>query len=318
MKQTVEPSVLAATWDPQALYDKAERYIQQVHGLDSDEWDHALWSSLALELLARAALANIHPALLAEPDKAGSNLVSALGFEPIEKKFSPRSIAVAEVFRRLAAMLPDFSAEHEGFGLQFTGRRNAELHSGETAFDGWKGSSWQPRFYQTCAALLSSMGLTLEEFVGADEAKVAESLMAVAADESAKAVKGDVEAHSKVWQAKGADERALLLAQAELWATRQSGHRVQCPACGSPALVIGAPVSAPVRKLNDDEIVERQEYLPGHFECIACGLKIGGLSRLAVVGLADRYTSTQVYDAAEYYTQSQDEWDGYEEDNNER
>lgn len=162
------------------------------------------------------------------------------------------------------------------------------------------------------------MGLTLEEFVGADEAKVAESLMAAAADESAKAVKGDVEAHSKVWQAKGADERALLLAQAELWATRQSGHRVQCPACGSPALVVGAPVSAPVRKLNDDEIVERQEYLPGHFECIACGLKIGGLSRLAVVGLADRYTSTQVYDAAEYYTQSQDEWDGYEEDNNER
>ena len=162
------------------------------------------------------------------------------------------------------------------------------------------------------------MGLSLEEFVGADEAKAAEVIMAAAADESAKAVKGDVEAHAKVWQAKGDDERATLAAQAEVWATRQTGHRVQCPACGANALVTGGPVSAPVRKLEEDEIVEKQEYLPSHFECIACGLKINGLSRLAVVGLADRYTNTQVYDAAEYYAEREDEWAGYEDDNNER
>ncbi|WP_336960961.1 hypothetical protein [Sphingobium aquiterrae] len=318
MKQTVGRGALAATWDSQALYDKAARYMQQVEGLDSDEWDYALWSSLALELLARAALANVHPALLAEPDKNGSNLVSALGFEPIEKKFSPKSITVAEVFRRLAAMLPDFAAEHESFGIQHTGRRNAELHSGEIGFDGVKGSSWQPRFYQTCSVLLASMGVTLEEFVGADEAKAAEAIMAAAADESAKVVKGDVEAHSKVWQAKGTDERATLTAQAQVWATRQAGHRVGCPACGSQALVVGGPVTAPARKLEGDEIVEKQEYLPNHFECIACGLKMTGLSRLAVVGLAGRYIKTQVYDAAEYYAPPEDEYAGYEEDNNER
>ncbi|ESX58350.1 hypothetical protein NKH85_32875 [Mesorhizobium sp. M0924] len=163
MKQTINPSDLMAAWNPQALYDKAERYMQQAHGLDSDEWDHALWSGLALELLARAALANIHPALVAEPDRAGSNLISALGFKPIVKKFKPRSITVSEVFTRLAAMLPEFSAELESFGALHTGRRNAELHSGELSFDGVKGSSWQPKFYQTCAVLLTSMGLTLEE-----------------------------------------------------------------------------------------------------------------------------------------------------------
>lgn len=318
MKQTVEPGALAAAWNSEALYDKAARYMQQAQGLDSDDWDYALWSSLALELLARAALANIHPALLAEPDRAGSNLVSALGFEPIVKRFSPRSIAVSEVFTRLVAMLPEFSTEHEGFGTLHTGRRNAELHSGEMGFDGVKGASWQPRFYQTCAVLLGSMGLTLEEFVGADEAKAAEAIMAAAADESAKAVKGDVEAHAKVWQARPEGERAMLVAQAEVWATRQAGHRVRCPACDSNALVTGGPVSAPVRKLEGDEIVEKQEYLPSHFECIACGLKIAGLSRLAVVGLGNRYTNTQVYDAAEYYAQPEDEWAGYEEDNNER
>ena len=318
MKQTIEPGALAAAWNPEALYDKAARYMQQAQGLDSDGWDYALWSSLALELLARAALANVHPALLAEPDRAGSNLVSALGFEPIVKRFSPRSIAVSEVFTRLVAMIPEFSTEHEGFGTLHTGRRNAELHSGEMGFDGVKGASWQPRFYQTCAVLLRSMGLTLEEFVGTDEAKAAEVIMAAAADESAKAVEGDVVAHAKVWQARLEGERAILIAQAEVWATRQAGHRVQCPACGSNALVTGGPVSAPVRKLEGDEIVEKQEYLPSHFECIACGLKIAGLSRLAVVDLGSRFTNTQVYDAAEYYAQSEDEWAGYEEDNNER
>lgn len=318
MKRTIEPGTLGVAWTPEALYDKAERYIQQAQGLDTDAWDYALWSSLSLELLARAALANVHPALLAEPDRLGSNLASALGFEPLEKKFAPKSIPVVEVFRRLTVLLPAFQAEHESFGVQHTGRRNAELHSGEVGFDGLKGASWQPRFYQTCKALLESMGMTLEEFVGADEAKVANALIAAAADESAKAVQGDVDAHRKVWTGKAEEERVTLGAQAKVWASRQAGHRVTCPACSSPALVFGGPVAAATRKLVDDIIIERQEYLPTHFECVACELKINNLSRLAVVGLANRFTNTQEYDAAEYYAPPPDEWAGFEDDNNER
>ena len=69
MKRTIEPGPVIAAWDPQSLYDKAARYIQQAQECDKDSWDYALWTSLALELLARAAFANVHPALLAEPDK---------------------------------------------------------------------------------------------------------------------------------------------------------------------------------------------------------------------------------------------------------
>jgi len=81
-------------------------------------------------------------------------------------------------------------------------------------------------------------------------------------------------------------------------------------------LVQGEPVSAPSQKLEDDEITETQEYLPAQFECIACGLKITGLSKLAVAGLSDRYKKTNTYDAAEYYAPT-DNWYEYEEDNNE-
>jgi len=315
MKRTIEPGVTPTAWDPKALYDKAERYIQQAQALDKRDWDYALWTSLSLELLARSALANVHPALLAEFDKTGANLISALGYEPVEKKFSPKSVNTNEVLRRLTIVLPDFLAEHESFGVQHAGQRNAELHSGEMGFDGLNGASWQPRFYSTCAVLLASMGKTLDDFVGADEAKAAKELMDAAADDSAKAVKGDVEAHRKVWEAKSDEERATLVAQAEIWATRQAGHRVDCPACATVALLFGRPVTASTRKLEDDVIIEKQEHLPSQFECIACGLKINALSRLGVVGLADRYTNTTEYDAAEYY--AEDPWEGYEEDNNE-
>ena len=317
MKKTIEPGATPATYHPEALYAKAERYIQNMDDYDSDEWEYALWSSFSLEFLARAALANVSPALLAEADKNGSNLLFALGFAPFEERFSPRSIPISEVFKRLSGILPEFTKEHESFGVVHTGKRNAELHSGELAFDGVKGSTWQPRFYQTCGILLTSMGVTLPEFVGEDEAEVAKKLIDAADDESAKAVKGDVEAHKKVWNAKLDDDRSTLQTQAAVWATRQNGHRVDCPSCGSAALVLGEPVSAPTQKLDDDEIIETQEYLPTHFECVACGLKIAGLSRLAVVGLSDRYKKTQTYDAAEYYAPA-DDWSNYEDDNNER
>lgn len=316
MKKTVVPGVTPSSWDPEALYNKAERYVQHMSMLDSDDWEYALWSSLALEFLARAALANVSPALLAETDKSWASLYHALGFTPTEERYSPKSIAVSEVFQRLTAILPDFTKELESFGKLHTGRRNSELHSGEPAFDGIKGSVWQPRFYQTCKVLLASMGMTLRDFLGGDEAKVAAQLIAAAADDSAKAVKGEVEAHKKVWLAKEEKGRDKLSAQAAVWATRQAGHRVDCPACASQALVMGEPVTAPIQRLSDGEITETQEYLPNQFECIACGLKVAGLSRLAAVGLGDRYKKTQVYDAAEYYA-PEDDWAGYEDDNNE-
>jgi hypothetical protein len=312
----MKPGATPDVWDATTLFAKAQRYLEQAADHNRDDWQRALWASLSLELLARAALSNVSPALLADTDKSWSSLYHALGFEPKEEKFAPKSIAVSEVFRRLSTILPEFTKELENFGIQHTGKRNAELHSGALAFDGVQGSSWQPRFYRSCEVLLKSMGKELEDLVDDDEAKAARALIAAAADEGAKAVRGDVDAHQKVWSGKGNEERKTLVEQADLWARRQLGHRVNCPACASRALVVGDPIATPVRRLQDEEIIETQEYLPNRFECIACGLKISGLSRLQAVGLGDRYKRTLNYDAAEYYA-PEDEHQGYEEDNNE-
>jgi hypothetical protein len=317
LKKTIKPAEIPQEWDAEALYAKAQRYVERMQGEPSDDWEHALWSSFALELLARAALSNVSPALLADTsEKNWQHLFHSLGFTPTEPKFSPRSIAIAEVLKRLREILPDFDNELEVFCVAHTGRRNAELHSGATPFDGVEGAGWHAKYYRSCIVLLKSMGYELAEFVGEDEEAVAKKLISAVKDETAKSVKGDVSAHQKVWSAKSEDERKKLSLSASAWAIKQTGHRVKCPACTSDALVKGEPVATPHKTIEEDEITETQEYLPTQFECIACGLKISGLSRLNAIDLGARYKKTQVYDAGEYYAPA-DDYQGFEEDNNE-
>lgn len=317
MKQTIAPSAIPQEWDAEDLFAKALRYVERMHEEDSDEWEHALWSSMALELLSRAALSNISPALLADTgEKSWQHLFHSLGFTPTEPRFSPKSIGIGEVLKRLKEIVPNFDKELEAFCVSHTGRRNAELHSGATPFDGVSGSSWHAQFYRSCIVLLETMGYDLEEFVGTDQAAAAIKVIAAAQDETAKSIKGDVEAHKKVWLVKADNERKMLIASASTWAIKQTGHRVKCPACGSDALVIGDAVAPPHKSLKDDEITETQEYLPAQFQCIACGLKILGLSRLNAVDLGSRYKKTLVYDAADYYA-VEDQFSQFEDDNNE-
>lgn len=315
MKQTIKPGEVPDSWAADAIYKKAIRYAEKMHLAASDSWEHALWSGLGLELLARAALANVSPVLLADSQK-WSNITHALGLPAFEPKYSPTSIGTATVLLRLRTLLPDFDVELENFCVAHTGRRNEELHSGALPYDGVNGSKWHGQYYRATEVLLASMGYSLADFIGEAHANVAKKEVEAAIDAAAKSVNGDVEAHRKVWEAKAVETKKSLSAKAEVWASKEIGHRVECPACKNSALVLGEPIAEPHRELNDDEITERQEHLPYLFQCIACGLKINGLSRISVVGLGDRYLKTQIYDASAYYAPD-DPYDGYDDDNNE-
>lgn len=301
-------------WSKDALLVKAQRYAQEMYTNSRDDWKFGLASTFVLEFLARAALANISPTLLAD-SKNWNNLYYALGHAPNATKFIPKSIDISEVFARLRDTNPAFTTELEGFAAQHINRRNEELHAGGTPFDGLS-TNWLARFYETLTVLLSSIGEELDLLVGEEESKVAAQLIAASKDESAKAVAKAIVAHKTVWESMDADEQEKLTHQASVWATRQTGHRVQCPACGNAALVTGAPISEPIRKLDGDLIIEAQEYLPSRFECVACSLKITGLSQLSACELGSTYKSTFTYDVAEYYA-TEDEYQGFDDDNNE-
>lgn len=54
-------------------------------------------------------------------------------------------------------------------------------------------------------------------------------------------------------------------------------------------------------KISEDEVVQRQTVLPGSFECIACGLRIAGFSKLSACGLGDAFTAASTFTAAEFF-----------------
>ena len=195
-------------------------------------------------------------------------------------------------------------------------RRNEELHAGSTPFDSLKTTAWLPAYYHTCTVLVESFEEKLELLLGKDEADLAATMIAASLDESAKAVLKSVTAHKTVWEGKSDSERTKLSRQSAVWATRHEGHRVPCPACGNDAIVTGTAISAPLRNVEGYRIVETQQYLPAKFECVSCQLKISGLSQLSGCGLGNTYKATFTYDLAEYYAPN-DDYPGFEEDNNE-
>ena len=294
MSDQIEPH----SWSSEALFAKALLFSDQMNAAVADEWKFGLWSALSLELLARASLANISPVLLADPQN-WRNTMHALGNAPTAKKFSPTSIGTKEALARLNELLPNFTQEIAGFCSKHVERRNAELHTGETVFSGFGTSEWLPKYYKACKVLLQSMGKELSDFVS--DPDTAEELIASLDDAAAKAVQQDINAHAKVWGNKSQDDRDSAILQAQAWATRHSGHRVECPACGSPALLQGSPSGPVATTVGDYEVIQRQTMLPTSFECIACGLKISGFSKLSACGLGDAFSAKTIYTAAEFF-----------------
>ncbi len=315
-------AVSAHPWSEESLFGKAVIYIEHMESHTADDWQFGFWSALSLELLARATLAHISPVLLADSNN-WRNLMHALGGAPTTKKFAPTSIPTNEVLARVSELLIEFTQEDAGFCSKHADRRNSELHTGELAFTELGTSEWLPKFYSACNILLKSMDKELSDLVSNpnDAQEMIDSLQDVAA----KAVKKDINAHTQVWLNKSNDEQESLSAQAVTWATRHAGHRVECPACQSPALTQGRPSGTVSTSVDDDEVVQRQMMLPSSFECIACGLRISGLSKLSVCGLADAYTAKSTYSAAEFFSlytedeleEARNEMPEFEEDFNE-
>jgi hypothetical protein len=112
-------------WSSDSLYSKAKLYAQRANDELVDSALFGLWMSLSLELLARAALAQIHPALLADP-KEPDNIQYAFGIIP---KNVPKSIQAKAVFARCPVFIVDFTDKMSGHCLIMADRRNSPRRS---------------------------------------------------------------------------------------------------------------------------------------------------------------------------------------------
>ena len=68
-------------WEYNILFDKARFYLLKAEEQDSSDATRPLFYSFSLELLCKASLSYIHPALIADPQDEGQSLMYSLGLQ---------------------------------------------------------------------------------------------------------------------------------------------------------------------------------------------------------------------------------------------
>jgi hypothetical protein len=287
-------------WDSEQYWKKAIRYAEMASEPERAAWERPFWLSLALEFLARASLTKIHPALNADPEGEGLNLLYAFGYE---LKGQPKSLPIHAVFLRLQKIHSEmFTKPRREFCDYFSNLRNQELHTSELPFETLSETKWLARCYDVCEVLCNHLGKTLTDLFG-EEAGSAESLIKALKADKTSAVKSKIAAHKKVFNEKPAEERQqIALQQATLskgWFA--TATKIKCPACQSWARLQGTVerISKPI--YDEGELFVKNVVLANRLECKACGLILGDIDELHIAEVEPHFEYNEVTELHEYH-----------------
>jgi hypothetical protein len=307
MKPTSNPAL-----ERDALYAKSQVYVRRGFRAqaDKDTEEYQLWASLSLELLGKAALAKVHPALVADPLPLPI-LVRCLwspAFARHKDNHSENTLLAAESSRKA------FDSRHQKFCEQMAIRRNAELHSGESPFSGMSPEAWEREFWGAVETVLSMQDEALESWLGAEDSKTPAKIIEQAAQALDWAVKHRVARCKEDFLKKYQDPKqrqAVVDGSEKLRWNDLSWHgssRCDCPACSSTGFVGGTlwneevVATEPGWYGTDDcgedygdppmETVEKS-YTIEIFECPVCGLHLYGTKEIAAAGLPEDFTERE-------------------------
>lgn len=279
-----------------ALHAKSKVYIGRALSRkgagDYDEYQ--LWASLALELLGKATLASKHPSLVVDPNHWQSMFVAA----GINVTTDVKTITAKTLFERLAHLVPRFDKKIQKFCQDISERRNAELHSADLPFKTMRLDTWEARYWHACDTILHQMGSSLEQWLGAADAKSPRQLLDEAANALEAAVKLRVEAACERFEAQKKAEKERLATEAAL---REPQHQISlfrgrfdeiwtesCPACKCRAFMAGQQTGEDISEERDEgaiwEIVDR-EFVGEEFRCPTCDLSLMGSDEIEAAGL---------------------------------
>lgn len=303
MKETTNPAL-----ENEALYAKSKVYIGRGLRAQSDEdvEEYQLWSSLALELLGKAALAKVHPALVADPTHSHS-IFAACG-----RQLSPdiKTITAKTLFERLGHIDKAFDSRHQKFCEQMALRRNSELHSGESPFSGIAADAWEKEYWGAIKTVLKMQNESLESWLGAENSKAPSKLIEQAREALEWAIKHRIARCKDDFEKKYQDPtlRAKRIEESQTlrwWnVSRQFnlsadwGELHGCPACTSMGFQAGALWSEDVSDEvdPDDPSVEYVDevYVVEEFICPTCGLHLYGSKETNAAKLPEEFTLREI------------------------
>jgi hypothetical protein len=293
----------------EALYAKSQVYIRK--GLrakhDEDLEEYQLWASLALELLGKAGLSSIHPALIADPTHFQS-LFAACGHQ-----ISPdiKTITAKTLFPRLAHISKRFDARVQVFCEQLSLRRNSEIHSGESPFSGMKADAWEKKYWHAIEVILELQEKNLDQWLGAEDSKAPKQMLADADAAIQMAVETRISHAKEVFLAnhKNTAERVSYIKQLEAKSPREywrdfdtlslDGYEINaCPSCGARGVVGGLLWHEEVSDddNSDDPYFESVErtYSAEEFLCKVCNLRLLGTREIEASDLSAEFFETEV------------------------
>jgi hypothetical protein len=299
-------------WSYDSLWQKTKLYVARALGEEREGPLFPFWSALALEFLARATLASVHPALLADPTD-GENIMYVFGFGTTK---NPKSIPAKALFLRCQRAIPGFAEQDVKFSMSMVERRNQELHSGAPVFDDLPTALWLADYFRICKMLLSLQKKSLIDLFGAEEVAAAEKMIEAANEKLNYEAQVAMAAAAKQFKLLSPEDQEHMLQSSKIRVLLKGSNarELTCPACGGSGVVHGEPVRTAETRLKDEMLVREVAILPTTFVCDSCGLKLVGHGLLHAAGLGGQFTIEDRQSPLEYYGPELDPADYYEDD----
>ena len=303
-------------WDYGSLYQKAKYFVRK--GLDHETPESPeipLWYILSLELLARATLSRISPALLADP-RDRNNILYALGFPG---KTVPVSVPAKAVFILCMAVCEKFSKQEYNRCVEWLNWRNEDMHTGRMPFENLKTSIWLPDFFRICSILLEQNETDLDDFVGTSHTSQATTMVESLSQEERAKTHEAVRESREDFQKLGISERLERIKRGgdklqEVLLRHKSGKQIKCPSCEGEAVVVGDLIRSTTPKYEEGELTQDDVWLPKAMGCYCCALKIRGHAGFAALGFGDQFVTKDYLDPKEYFEIEFDPADYFEPD----
>lgn len=307
----MKPSLPTLSHD--ALYAKSQAYMCRgfrAHQAGDME-EYQLWASLAMELVGKAALAKIHPALVADPTNFPS-LFAACG-RSITTDI--KTITAKTLFERLSHVTKEFDARYKGFCEQMALCRNAEIHSGESPFSGIRAEAWEAEFWGAAEAILRCQERDLSSWLGTQNAKAPLETVRQVNEGMERAIQARIERYRKSFEVenKHPNERKKRIEESSgfnysTWTFRFPDGEIKrylCPACGGLGALNGSfwdedivETDSGVAYETDDgnlyqelptEFVE-ETFTVEEFACATCKLSLYGTKEIAAADFPPDFT----------------------------
>jgi len=294
-------------YDERALWQKARLFLN--HAMDPNEPrtfdERALWASLALELLAKAALVRVSPLLIAVPNEEGSNLLIASGL--VQGKGTFTSVTASTLFSRCAKAFRPFN---DGEAKKIAWARNDYLHGGAATFGPIPEEAWWPAFWAQAAILVHAQDKEIEELVGCDRASIVEGHLA----RNRKNIEDRVEmlvarAAQRLKLYRAGDMPAKLAAEwnrpGELRGYASHSSDETCPACGEDGTLEGDTVESSemhyyqVGGADDWDACVDLTVLSDRFSCLTCRLVLDDAELIEAAHLRTEFSDEG--DPADFY-----------------